>query len=455
MAKSHGKGEGGRPPRKRASSTRKPTGKNALERTKEQAQSVNQQLTEQATIPANRGNVVVVFGADPVNKYALRYEVRELDNLITSNVEGGSINPDYPVELQPRDRTRKASRRQVEKMARNLESNAMVSEFNSLDRGAPIVGDDNVVESGNARTMALKRAEQLHPDKFDEYKDAIKAVARERGIDPNVVDQYQNPVLVRVRVDDVDRVRFAREANTMSILGMSDTERAQSDAERLSSENLTNFVSSDQGINADLRKKANRTFVRSFISRLPETERAEMMGRSGEITQAGTKRIKAAMFTRVYHDTRLSDRIFESPDNDMRNITGGLMGSLGAMARAEEMVQSGQREKNLSITSDVTAAVGQMAAIKESGKMSVDMYLSQTSMFGDDITPLQKDILVALHERRRSGKKVKELMSGWANIVESQSHPDQMGMFGGAKPAKKELVTGWLAGKGQRQKTLL
>ena len=98
-----------------------------MARTREQAIEINRRLAAEDTAP-HKGSVVVVFGADPSNKYGLRYEVRELDDLVTSNTESGAINPNYPGELQPRDRTRMASRRQVENMARNLESEAMVSD---------------------------------------------------------------------------------------------------------------------------------------------------------------------------------------------------------------------------------------------------------------------------------------------------------------------------------------
>lgn len=398
-----------------------------------------------ANLEPNQGNTVRVFGADPKNRYAMRYEIREMDDLITSNTNTGGINPAYPEELQPRDRTRAASQAQIQNMAQNLQPEALTAEFNALDRGAPIVGEDGVVESGNGRTMALRRAAEMHPDQYAAYKEEVARIARERGIDPAALESYKNPVLVRVRQDKVDRAAFAKEANTQTILGMSDTERAKSDAARLTTGDLLRFNASDN-IDSDINRASNRDFVRSFMGKLPEGERAALMDRNGELTQTGRQRIKAAMFTRVYNDTRLADKIFESTDNDTRNITNGMMGSLGSIARADELARTGQRQKDLAISGDVAAAVNKLAAIKSDGKQTVEMYLAQQAMFGDDLTPTQKRIMVALHERRRSSKQVGELLSSWSDLVERQPPPNQGGLFGDmGQPSKDELIDRWLS----------
>jgi len=335
MAKA--KGTAGRQGRSRATAETKATtgggSGNGIEQEAKQrrgkveaeAPEKNARLPEE--IDLSKGNVVQVFGADVKNRYSLRYEIRDLDTLITSNTESGAVNPEYPRELQPRDRTRAASRAQIDRMASNLEPDALTTEFMALDRGAPIIGDDNIVESGNARTMALQRAASLHPEQYAAYREAVREIAKERGIDPAALEQYKAPVLVRMRVDDVDRVAFAQEANTQTILGMSDTERARSDAARITTENLVVFEAGDN-IDTDIRRASNRDMVRAFVSRIPEGERAALMDRGGELTQSGVKRLKAAMFTRVYDDARLSDRIFESTDNDMKNITNAMMGTL-------------------------------------------------------------------------------------------------------------------------------
>jgi len=457
--RSRSKGDGSNPP---SSTGRRGLGAGGgtpepdlLDQTAAEIAEIAPDLPDESEIPANRGNIVQVFGADPTNRYSLRYEIRELGDLITSNTDTGTINPDYPKELQPRDRTRAASRRQIENMAANLQPDALTAEFMALDRGAPIIGDDNVVESGNGRTMALRRANQLHPDKYTSYTENIRKMAAERGIDPAAVDQFENPVLVRVRVDDVDRAAFAQEANTAAILGMSATERAATDSSRISTAALINFeTGSSRTIDEAITRRNNREFVTDFIGKIPESERADLMDRSGQLTQAGINRIKGAMFTRVYNDTQLADTIFESPDSDIKNITNAMMNSLGPLAGAEEMVKSGQRSSELSIAGDITTAVKKYQSLKEID-MPVEMYLRQTSMFGDtDITPTQKAILTKLHENRRSAKALTQLLTGWADVVERQPHPDQGSMFGPVTVDRDQLISDWLESDGSKQQSL-
>jgi len=411
-------------------------------------QRVNTALGDEDVHDVGKTGVITdAYGADPNHKYQVRYELREVDDLVTSNTETGAVNPAYPQELQPRDRTRAASKQQINEIAGKFQPDGFLVEFHSLDRGAPIIGEDNAVESGNGRTMAIRQLANEDSEKYQDYKRRLRETAHERGIDPHEVDKMQHPVLVRVRQSDVDRVKFTEDANTRAGLDMSDTERSKSDARRISTAELTNFNSTGS-VDADLKRSDNRVFVRSFVAELPPNERAAMMDRNGELTQSGSKRIKAAMFTRVYDDQQLADRIFESNDDDMKNISNGMMGSLGRDARAEEMTLNGQRQKDLSISHDVAVAVDTLGAIKSGGKMTVDEYLNQGSMFGSGMTPTQKKILIALNERRRSAKQVEEMLTDWSALVEQQPDPNQAGMFGSTGATKDELVDRWLSTRG-------
>src|SRR5690606_28061322 len=78
--------------------------------------------------------------------YDMAYEVKSLGELIASNDMAYGVNPLYPADLQPRDRTREASRQQIENIANDLRPE-LLGESNMLSNGAPIIGPDNVVES--------------------------------------------------------------------------------------------------------------------------------------------------------------------------------------------------------------------------------------------------------------------------------------------------------------------
>jgi hypothetical protein len=411
------------------------------------SQDANNRLANEKPGIAN-GHTVTVLGTDPTRKYEMRYEIRELDDLVISNNDSGSVNPNFPKELQPRDRSRVASQRQIDTIAANIQPDALLGEFRAIDRGTPIIGDDNAVESGNGRSMALRRARDQHPEQFKKYQDELKRTAQDKGIDPATLDQFNNPVLVRARKTDVDRVEFAKEANTASILGASDTERARSDAGRITSEGLQNLTMKDT-IDDTIRSTANRDFVRSFVGNTPEVERAAMIDRNGNLTKTGENRVKAAMFNRVYDSPTLSDRIFESTDNDIKNITNGIMNSLGDTSRAEELIRTGQRDKGLSLSGDISKAVTTFASLKDR-KLSVKDFLAQGALFERELNPTQEKLLIEIDKRRRSGKKMAEFFQGYSQLVGSEPNPSQGSLFGGGLRRSKDELLDILIEQGNR-----
>ena len=102
----------------------------------------------------SEGNTVTAYtdNNDPIE---VKYAISEAANLVTSHDTGLKVNPDYPEELQPRQRERAASELQVNRIANRLNPRGC-GESHDLD-GAPVVGPDGVVETGNGRTIAIKK----------------------------------------------------------------------------------------------------------------------------------------------------------------------------------------------------------------------------------------------------------------------------------------------------------
>lgn len=391
-----------------------------------------------------RGRIVRVLGVDPRNKYDLRYELVELSALVASNTETGAINPEYPTELQPRDRSRMASRTQIQRIAAQLEPDAMLSETHSLDRGAMIVGPDDVVESGNGRTLAIRLAAQEYPDQYQRYRSRLYEVIGEYGIDPGSIEGMDQPVLIRRRMSDVDRVEFAREANQSAILEMGAAEHAHNDASLISTEMLMSFEILDgQGVEDAIRSAKNRGFVAGFVGGMDQNARGRMMDETGNLSQEGVRRIAGAMLGRVFPDSDMAGRLFEDTDNDIKNVTGGIMRSLGRLARAEEMSRTGQRGDDLLLADDLATAVEKMAALR-SGGMDVPMYLAQGQMFERELNTVQEDLLLGLYKRRRSAKAISEWIDEWVDLVDKSPDPRQGSLFGSAEtPRREELMERW------------
>jgi hypothetical protein len=71
-----------------------------------------------------------------------RYKVVEAGDLIASHDLSGNHNPAFPKELQPRDRTRTASKLQVEQISNELDFNRL-GESSLASSGSPIVASDS------------------------------------------------------------------------------------------------------------------------------------------------------------------------------------------------------------------------------------------------------------------------------------------------------------------------
>ncbi|MFP3340095.1 hypothetical protein R0J91_19105, partial [Micrococcus sp. SIMBA_131] len=84
---------------------------------------------------------------------------------------------------------REASRQQIENMANDLRPE-LLGESYKLSDGAPIIGMDNVVESGNGRTLAIGKA--YENGRAEEYQKYIEQYAADRGWD---ISGINKPVL--------------------------------------------------------------------------------------------------------------------------------------------------------------------------------------------------------------------------------------------------------------------
>jgi hypothetical protein len=221
------------------------------------------------------------------------YAIVEADRLVSSE------RPEYPGELQPRDRSRAASDLQVQRLANRLEP-AFLGASPSVSTGAPIVGPDGVVESGNGRLMALRRVYEQPDlsDRANDYKAWLADHAPEFGLNPEAIERADKPVLVRVRVTPVDRTEFTRQANEQAVAAMSTTEQAMSDAKRLSPNHMALLVPTESG---DVGSAGNRQFIRAFMRDVAgPTEAGSLVGPEGELSQSGVTRIRNAIFAKAY-----------------------------------------------------------------------------------------------------------------------------------------------------------
>ena len=391
------------------------------------------------------GNKTKATSSNYENKaeYEFRYKVIELDDLIPSHTDTFNPNPEYPKELQPRLRDRASSKVQVDMIARQLNPKGLLNDTGHIDTGIMIVGDDNVVESGNGRILALRKAREAYPDKYSDYTNALFEYADKYGIDTGKINDFNSPVLVRERITPVDRVEFTAEANVSATMSMSSHEQAMQDAGRLSNELLTELeVGDDQSIDQALRSAANRHIVMTFAQKVPATERASISDEKGNLSISGLTRLKSAIFAKTYKGKageKLSRIFSESTEPVVKTVENAMFQSLPAMAKAQGLIYAGYREKDIQPSPDLAIAIDKYATLKQTG-LSVDKYMKQGKMFGEDMTELQMQILEHLDIIGRSSKLTREFFNDIAERIVKAPMKGQTSMLGDEGKINKEVI---------------
>ena len=380
--------------------------------------------------PEGRENIVKTAKG---NKVATGFAVVEAASLIVSHDADGNANPDYPMELQPRDRARATSQTWVKKTAQNLDPESL-GRTTRTDTGAPIVGKDRVVESGNGRTMAIIEAYRI--GKADEYRAWLEEEAAYFGINPDKVRAMKRPVLVRVRTSEVDRRAFAVEANQDDKLGMTATEKARADAKRLDSA-LLSYLPAD----GDLTATGARDFLAGFLKSLGDAEAAQYITSDGKPTASLIARVQAAIFAKAYADDRLLELTADSAKPEIANIVSALNAAAPDFVRAMDVDSRATEDATQALTDGIELSLNQQAVAaiigatnvvklaRDSG-MQVEEFVKQQGLFGD-VDPAVAAVAVFIAKNNRSAKRLGSAFKAMAQFIGSELQRRQtVDMFG-------------------------
>lgn len=402
-----------------------------------EARTITQEVTRQTAAPSIE---------NPTVQYEFRHRIVDLDELKTSHKWRGNelVKAEgYPAALQKRLRERGASQMQVQEIAQRLQPDMLLRDTRSIDRGSPIVGSDLAVESGNGRVLALHRARDFVEENYARYVEELRARLPEFGLTEADLEGVRYPVLVRERLSEVDRVSFAAEANRPVTMMMSALENALADAELIEPNRLANLqMGETTGIEEALRAQQNRPFVQSFLNRLPKTEQAALVDKTGTLNAQGIERVKWAMFRKVYGGdagARLSQAFLESADPTMLNVRQAMLDSLPQMARAEALIDAGRREEVLRLGDDIAAAVDQYRRVQADPSLTVAQYINQPKLFGEpDLTEAQFELLRFINEQGlRRKTPFRDLLRGYAQWVEGLPDKAQLGFEGLMGPTRR------------------
>lgn len=379
----------------------------------------------QAAQPADakkvgRGKTTTVYTPDETEA-KVQYRVMDAGDLRTSFQEG------YPQELQPRNTDRKGSRERIEAIKSKLNPAKLGANVNAGD-GAPIVLDDGSVLTGNHRVEALR---ELSTEKSAKYQSWLKENAAEFGLDSNDIEKFKNPVLVRQMVEaPPDLVRFAEESNGSTTARMSDSEKAEQMARRITPSMLSAFDPREDGT-------PNHEFVKSLMGDMTKEERAEYQDKDGKVSQSGLRAVKNAIFAKAYPDTSAIERMAESTDDNVRNISNGLLAAAPRVIEVKTGIENGDLH-DLGIGEELARATHVVSELRDS-KTSVEDWLKQENLLGRD--PVVDHLVESISEFSRSAKRIGEFVKQYTKAVEAAGSPKQEGLFGPSEiPNRLEIL---------------
>jgi hypothetical protein len=353
-----------------------------------------------ATIPVTREKVDV------------QYELQDLDNIKFAKDE-----------LQNRDRSRPASNEFVRDFAKDFDPDG-VGEHPETDRGAPIINKDNIILSGNGRTMGLQEIYDFNPEQVERYKESL----REQGYD---IEGIERPVLVRRLMSDVDERKFVTASNEPDIAALSPPELAAQDARDI----LTPGVFS-KFKGGDLGAVKNDAFVSAFLAEMSSQGRKNAMDDKGKISAQGLKRIENALLYKAYGGNDRASKIFiskamERNDDDTKTLTNSLVDVSKDWIAFQQAIEAGEVDKKYDITNKLMETIGTASDIKASNN-SVAFELRSPDMV-NPMDPFVREILLAFHNddvsRILSRKAIAEKLKAYTEVAAvQQAEPDMLGM---------------------------
>lgn len=382
-----------------------------------------------------------------LNEVKSNYALVNVHDLTTSHTISGHVNKAYPQEIQPRERERISSQIQMSNIMQDIKPELFGHSATAAD-GAPIVGKDGAVESGNGRTIALAGAYKR--GLANKYKEWLKQEAEHFGLDPQEVEKMEAPMLVRVRADDdknTDRAEFARESNQSSNLGSSPAEQAWTDADRIDDALLRKYTVDEDG---EVYNEGNMGFINGFLDKLGKNEAASLRDSDGDPNKKCIERVQNAVFAKVYGSSLLTEYQAESAKPKIRNVLRALN------ACVADFVHTRQHD-DLDVIPDMMEAIEYYLAHRNESKSDMEYKLKHygSLKFSEEDTAFKTDhainMTLAIVERAGSRSRLENVFRAISNEIKNEvalRENPEVDMFAGPyQPKNKEQVVGQALGK--------
>jgi hypothetical protein len=290
-----------------------------------------------------------------------------------------------------------------------IEASEVIPSHNADGTKNPSYVDPNVPAFRaitNGRVAGLQAAYQQGT--AEDYRTALLSDDL-HGIDRNVIDGMQNPMLVRVMPMDQVNKNTGDVSNTGAGLSFNIVEQAKNDTNRI---DLGKVSFTDAG---DITPQT----VRDFIKAMPDTERGNLIDKQGNPTKQAVERVDAAIFQQAYNNDKLTELAFQAKDEEARNIVRALN---MAASKAIRLGEAGDYD----VRPLVNEAV-EMAINARRNNISLSDAAAQADMTAN---PLANEIVQMFANNPRSAKAIGENLSNLFDNAYAEGSKTGEDMFG-------------------------
>lgn len=267
----------------------------------------------------------------------VEYQVVDLDDLVPASGD-----------LQPRDRARATSDDWIAATAARLDP-ALLMASPTADRGAPLIGPDNVIESGNGRVAAIRRAYEQGTDRTIAYRRQIEDAGYTIG------EGIRRPVLIARRQTELSpdaRRQMVIDAQDSGVARMTAAERAAIGRRALTADTLAQM---DPG--AKLTAPSNRNFARAFSGYFPKGERGAFIAADKGLSTDGLRQIQDALFARAWEAPDIVARALEEQPGGLKGLFDALSSAAPDMALLKAEIDAGAVRAEMDISPFIMEAV--------------------------------------------------------------------------------------------------
>ena len=344
-------------------------------------------------------------------------------------------------KLQPRDRDRKESKILAIQRANPETFNAKrLMESPTTGDGSPIVARDGTIISGNGRVLTLQEVYADQDQAVANYKTELESfltnkLSKDLGVpdtDPRVkadvdriLNNYQQPVLVRRLTDDLDMdslVELADLSNRSEQAQMSVTESATRDATAMGNDVIKLFAG------GDVTSNDNKAFVDAFVNKvLTKTEQGQFT-KDGQLTKQAVDRMKGAILASAFTDVDTLSIMLESADNNIKALSNALVTASPKFAQLKSSIADGNVKPEFDVSDSITNTAQLLTQLRNQ-KIKPGEYFAQQDLIADK-DPMVEALVKAFYNdeltRAKSQQYMEAVLDYYVEETQKVAQTDQL-----------------------------